>query len=77
MFNLEDKGFLKIYLTEEQLLCSIVPVSAVHQHEPAIRVQVSPLLNLPPTSHPVPVLEAVTEPWLELQESQSRFPRVV
>ena len=34
---------------------------------------VSSLLKLPPTSHPFPLLQVVTEPWFEFPESYSKF----
>ena len=32
------------------------------------------LMSLPPTSHPIPPLQVVTEPWFEFPESYSKFP---
>ena len=52
------------------LQCGVV--SAIHQHESAVGIHVSP-----PTSHPIPPLGVVTGPWVEHPESHRRFPLVL
>ena len=38
---------------------------------------VSSFLNLPPISYPIPLLSIVTEHWVELPVSQSKFPLAI
>ena len=51
---------------------------AIHQYESAIRIHMFPsLLNLPLTSHPIPLLYVVTEHQAEFLVSYSRFPLAI
>ena len=44
---------------------NIVLISAKYQHESTTGIHMFPsLLNLPLTSHPIPPLQVVTEPWI-------------
>ena len=46
---------------------NIMLVSTTHHHESAIGIHMSPLSwTSPPVPHPIPCLQAVTEPWVGL-----------
>ena len=43
------------------MLYNVVLISTIHRHDSVIGIQMSPDLNLPPTFHFIPLLQAVTE----------------
>ena len=65
---------LILFLIGGQLLYNIVMVSATHQHESAVGVQMS--LPLEPPFH-LPPFSVVREHWFELPEAFSRFPLAI
>ena len=54
-----------------------VLVSAIHQHESAIGIHMSPRSSASPTPHPIPSFQVVTEHQFELLESYSKFPLAI
>ena len=61
------------------MLYNIVLVSAIHQQESAM-VYICPFPLEPPShllSHPIPPLWIVTEHWVELPVSYSKFPLAI
>ena len=56
---------------------NIVLVSAIHQHESAIGIHMSPRSSASPTPHPIPSIQVVTEHQFELLESYSKFPLAI
>ena len=52
-------------------MCWFLPYINMDQSKVYI---VPSLMSLPPTSHPIPPLQVVTEPWFEFPESYSKFP---
>ena len=59
------------------MLYNVLLVSDVHQHESVPGIHVPALLNLPPTSHPIPPLWVVTKPQVELPVLHSNFPLAI
>ena len=67
----------KLFLIEGELLYNIVLVSAIYQHESAIGIHISLLLESPShlPHHPTPLV--VTEPQFEFPEPFSKFPLAI
>ena len=64
-----------LFLIGGKLLYSVGLGSVIHQHESVTgHTYVPSLLKLPPTSHPIPLLRAVTEHWVQLLTLYSKFP---
>lgn len=53
---------------------NIVLFPAIHQHESATGIRMSPPSR---ASHPIPALEVVTEPPFQLPDSYSKFPQAL
>ena len=56
------------------MLYNVVLFSAVQQSESAVCKHIYSLVELPPTSHPIPPLQVITEHRTELPVLYSRFP---
>ena len=66
--------YLKTLLLLSIMPHTIVLVPAIHQHESATGIRVSPPSR---ASHPIPALEVVTEPRFQLPDSYSKSPQAL